>query len=471
MKNKSQLIDALSRVVDNSNVIVDKQDLVPYLEERRGRFVSEAVCVVLPNSTEQVVAIVKVCRKHQVSIVPQGGNTGLCGGSVSTKDSIILNLKRMNQIRNVDVESYTIEVEAGCILADIQLAASEHNRLFPLSLGAEGTCHIGGNLSTNAGGVNVLRYGNTRDLTLGLEVVLPDGRVLDQRKALRKDNTGYDLKNLFIGAEGTLGVITAAVLKLFPIPTHQATAILALDSIDKVVQLCAKSRVESSDFVSSFEVMSRACVKSAVTHIPGTRDPFEQGYPWYVLLELGDSTVDGVSSMVGEKILESALDEELIVDAVVATNTQQAQQMWHLRSAVTEAQRHEGRSIKNDVSIPISKIPEFVQKASPALKAQISGIRCFVYGHIGDGNLHFNVCQPEDMHPEEFYARWNEITDIINHFVYQLNGSFSAEHGIGLLKVREMQFYKSDVELNLMQAIKNSIDPDDLMNPGKLLPS
>lgn len=466
----ASLLDDLSAIIGRANVIVDPNDLAPFLEEPRKRLVSRARCAALPDSAKQVKAVVETCRKHSIPIVPQGGNTGLCGGSVSTTDGIIVNLKRMNRIRKLDAEAYTMEVESGCVLADLQAAALEQDRYFPLSLGAEGTCQIGGNLSTNAGGVNVLRYGNARDLALGLEVVLPDATIWTGLDALRKDNTGYDLKNLFIGAEGTLGIITAASLKLFPKPKHRSTAMLGLESVEKAVRLYARARGESSDFISSFELLSRTCVESALAHIPGCREPFGKPYPWYVLIELEDSTERGVAAGVSEAVLESAFEDSLIEDAVIASSSQQAKQMWHLRAAIVESQRHEGRSIKNDVSLPISEIAAFTQSASSAVCRHVPGIRCFVFGHIGDGNLHFNLCQPPDMDPDEFYARWEEITDLVNDHVLKLNGSFSAEHGIGLLKIRDMGSYKSPVELDLMRAIKTAIDPDDIMNPGKMLP-
>ncbi len=468
---KSALIDELSDIVGRSNIVTDDRELEPFLLERRERFVSRAICAVLPASTAEVASVVKACRSHQVSIVPQGGNTGLCGGAVSARGSIIVNLRRLNRIRRLDAEAYTVAVEAGCVLGDIQDAVRRENRYFPLSLGAEGSCQVGGNLSTNAGGVNVLRYGNARDLTLGVEVVLANGEVWDGMNALRKDNTGYDLRNLFVGAEGTLGIITAAVLKLFPVPAHRLTAIMALDSVDAAVRLHARARRETSDFISSFELISRISMESAVRHIPGVRDPFGQAYPWYVLAELGDSTESGISTAVGQSMLESAFADGLVLDAAVAANARQADEMWHLRSAVTEAQRHEGRSIKNDVSVPISSIAEFARTASGALEALMPGIRCFIYGHIGDGNLHFNLCQPPDMDGETFYARWNDLTDEVNRMVHLCGGSFSAEHGIGLMKVRDMKTYKSETELSMMRSIKAALDPHDMMNPGKLLPS
>lgn len=463
------ILSQLDQVVGRANVVVDAHVLEPYLEERRQKFVSRAICAVLPGSTAEVASIVQICRQRRISITPQGGNTGLCGGAVAD-GGIVVNLKRMNKIRGVDADAYTMELEAGCILADVQSAADECDRYFPLSLGAEGSCQIGGNLSTNAGGVNVLKYGNIRDLVLGLETVLPSGEIWHGLQALRKNNTGYDLKNLFIGAEGTLGIITAATLKLFPKPHHHATSLLALKSVQDVIDLFALARTETSDFVSSFELMSRTTLESAFKHIPGCRDLFDDLYEWYVLIELGDSTAEGISPAVSQSFLEQALESGFIEDAVIAQTVQQAEEMWRLRAAVTEAQIFEGRSIKNDVSVPISCIPEFIDIASSASLEQMPGVRCFIYGHIGDGNLHFNLCQPPAMDPDIFSEKWEDLTDVINEQVSHFGGSFSAEHGIGLLKVRDMQLHKSQTELNVMRAIKSALDPDNIMNPGKILP-
>ena len=468
--NLSPVTEDLAAVVGESRVIQDAERIAPFLEERRGNFRSQAHCVVLPGSTEEVSAVVAVCRNHRVPIIPQGGNTGLCGGAVSQANGVVVSLNGMNRIRNIDPVGYTMEAEAGCILANLQTAARESNLYLPLSLGAEGTCQIGGNLSTNAGGVNVLRYGNARDLTLGLELVLPNSEIWHGLNALRKNNTGYDLKNLFIGAEGTLGIITAAVLKLFPLPVHRSTALIALDSIENAVDLYAKSRRETSDAALSFELMSRLSLECAFNHFSECRDPFPEPYAWYVLMELGDSTRQGFSRELNHEFLESAIGEGLVLDAVFATNEKQVQDLWRLREAIVEAQKYEGRSIKNDISVPLSNIVEFINSATEEMQNMTPGVRCFVFGHIGDGNIHFNLSQPKDMDSEKFYGRWNNITAAINRIVIHFRGSFSAEHGIGILKTGEMASYKSSVELGLMRTIKSALDPDNIMNPGKVLP-
>ena len=460
----------LRHIVGESNVLIDKEKTASYLKERRGRFFSDTCCVIEPESTEQVSAIVNLCRNAGIPIVPQGGNTGVCGGAVSDTDTVIVNLRRMNRIQNVDATGYTIEADSGCVLSDLQSAALEKGLYLPLSLGAEGTCQIGGNLSTNAGGVNVLRYGNVRDLTLGIEVVLPNGEVWNGMNALRKNNTGYDLKNAFIGAEGTLGIITAAVLKLFPRPTHRATMIAAVENTETAVDLFARTRRETSDFASSFELMSRQCIESAMYHIPECRDFFKQPYEWYVLIELGDSTSDGISKNLAESFLSSMFDNGIILDAVIATNEKQAQQMWRMREAIVEAQNYEGKSIKNDVSVPLVNIARFIQTTIQRLETMIPGSRCFVYGHIGDGNIHFNLSQPLEADGDKFFKRWFEVTDVVHEIANELGGSFSAEHGIGLLKTRDMTKYKSLVELDLMRTLKSAFDPHNIMNPGKVLP-
>ena len=466
----SRLVRGIQGIVGEKHVLLDDETKSEFVMERRGRFSSEAMCVVLPGSVQEVSELVRYCCTNLLAIVPQGGNTGVCGGAVSTGDNIILNLKRLNRVRNVDATGYTVEVEAGCILANLQQAAKDKGLYLPLSLGAEGSCQIGGNLSTNAGGVNVLRYGNTRDLVLGVEVVLPDGEVWNGLNALRKNNTGYDLKNVFIGAEGTLGIITAAVLKLFPLPVHRATTLIALESVADAVDLFARTRRETSDFASSFELMSRVCVESAFRKIPECTDFFDQPYPWYILMELGDSTNEGISTQLNEKFLEQAFEDGIIRDAVLASSEKQAQEMWRLREAIVETQLYEGKSIKNDVSVPVNAIAPFVERIIETFEPLIPGVRLFIYGHIGDGNIHFNLSQPVDMNGDEFFARWDEVTDIVDKITDELNGSFSAEHGIGLLKTRQMMRYKSQVELGLMRSIKSALDPDNIMNPGKVIP-
>ncbi len=466
----SGLLRGLQEIVGESNVLLGDATTEEFLKERRGRFASETMGVVMPGTIEQVSKVVKFCRENALPIVPQGGNTGVCGGAVSQANTVIVNLKHLDRIRKVDPTGYSLEAEAGCILANLQDAAKAADLYLPLSLGAQGTCQIGGNLSTNAGGVNVLRYGNARDLVLGLEVVLPDGKVWNGLNALRKNNTGYDLKNLFIGAEGTLGIITAVVLKLFPLPIHRSTVLIAVESVDNAVELFSRTRKETSDFASSFELMSRVCVEAAIRNIPDCTDFFDRPYPWYVLMELGDSTHNGISQQLNESFLENAFEDGIIIDAVLATSEKQSQAMWRLREAIVEAQLYEGKSIKNDVSVPLPCITPFIERSITRLESLIPGIRSFAYGHIGDGNIHLNLSQPREMDGDEFFSRWHEVTDIVHEITDELDGSFSAEHGIGLLKLREMQRYKSPVELALMRSIKAAWDPDNIMNPGKVLP-
>ena len=469
--DQSRLLSGLERLVGASNVLAGGESTAEYLKERRGRFASQTLGVVMPSTIDQVSELINFCRQNSLPIVPQGGNTGVCGGAVSVKDSIIVNLARLNQIRKVDATGYTMEAEAGCILANLQVAAQAQDMYLPLSLGAEGSCQIGGNLSTNAGGVNVLRYGNTRDLVLGLEAVLPNGDVWNGLNTLRKNNTGYDLKNLFIGAEGTLGIVTAVVLKLFPMPVHRSTVLIAVESVDDAVELFSRTRRETSDFASSFELMSRVCVEAAFRNIPECADFFDRPYPWYVLMELGDSTREGISRQLNESFLETAFEDGIIIDAVLAASEKQSQQMWRLREAIVEAQLYEGKSIKNDVSVPLTCITPFIERSISTLESLIPGIRAFAYGHIGDGNIHLNLSQPRDMDGDAFFERWHEVTDIVHEITDELDGTFSAEHGIGLLKLREMTRYKSSVELEMMRSIKAAWDPDNIMNPGKVLPT
>ena len=469
--DQSRLLSGLERLVGASNVLAGGESTADYLKERRGRFASQTLGVVMPSTIDQVSELIKFCRQNSLPIVPQGGNTGVCGGAVSANDSIIVNLARLNQIRKVDATGYTMEAEAGCILANLQTAAQAQDMYLPLSLGAEGSCQIGGNLSTNAGGVNVLRYGNTRDLVLGLEAVLPNGDVWNGLNTLRKNNTGYDLKNLFIGAEGTLGIVTAVVLKLFPMPVHRSTVLIAVESVDDAVELFSRTRRETSDFASSFELMSRVCVEAAFRNIPECADFFDRPYPWYVLMELGDSTREGISRQLNESFLETAFEDGIIIDAVLAASEKQSQQMWRLREAIVEAQLYEGKSIKNDVSVPLTCITQFIERSISTLESLIPGIRAFAYGHIGDGNIHLNLSQPWDMDGDAFFERWHEVTDIVHEITDELDGTFSAEHGIGLLKLREMTRYKSSVELEMMRSIKAAWDPDNIMNPGKVLPA
>jgi len=399
--------------------------------------------------------VVALCAHEGVAIVPQGGNTGLSGGSVptGTRREVVLSLSRLNRVRALDPLNDTITVEAGCVLAAVQKAAAEADRLFPLSLAAEGSCQIGGNLSTNAGGINVLRYGNAREQALGLEVVLPDGRIWHGLRGLRKDNTGYDLKHLFLGAEGTLGVITAAVLRLYPRPTATATAWVAVESPRQAVELLAALRTHVGDRVSAFELVSRECLDAVIAHVPGTRDPLGAKHPWYVLAEFGDSGPTEALRALVERALQS--DE-----AVLAQSSEQSRQLWRIRESIPEAQF---TNVKHDVSVPVSKTPELIERAGAALRAAFPDARPYVFGHVGDGNLHYNVG------PETLLARRAEVNRIVYHAVAELGGSISAEHGLGQLKRDDIRHHKAPLEMELMRALKKALDPSGLMNPGKLL--
>jgi FAD/FMN-containing dehydrogenase len=467
----NHLIEALRKVVGDANVLTDAADTAPYFTDWRGRYQGTALAVVRPAATAEVAEVVRRCVAEGVAIVPQGGNTGLCGGATprGVGAEILVSLTRMNRIRAVDAANATITVEAGCILQQVQQAAEAAGRLFPLSLAAEGTATIGGNLSTNAGGVQVLRYGNARDLCLGLEVVLPDGRIWDGLRGLRKDNTGYDLKQLFIGAEGTLGLITAAVLKLYPRPRQVATAWTAVSDPTVAVELLARLRDRLGDRVTAFELIGRHGLDLVLKHIPDSREPLAGRPEWQVLIELSEASADGGLTGMLEGFLVDAADAGLITDAAIAQSEAQAQAMWGLRENMSEAERIEGLSIKHDVSLPVSRIAEFVARADTALTQAFPGVRIVCFGHLGDGNLHYNPSQPERGDNDAFIAVGSRVNRIVYDIVSDLGGSISAEHGLGQLKRNEIKHYKSDVELELMRAVKQAIDPRGLMNPGKVV--
>jgi D-lactate dehydrogenase (cytochrome) len=463
------LTDTLAAIVGAGNVLTEAADLAPYLTEERGLYHGQALAAVRPGSTAEVAEIVKACAAANVAIVPQGGNTGLCGGGVPTGGAVVVSTARLNRIRDVDPVDFTLTAEAGCVLANIQDAAAEAGCLFPLSLAAEGSCRIGGNLSTNAGGVGVLRYGNTRDLVLGIEVVLPDGQIWDGLTALRKDNTGYDLKHLFIGAEGTLGIITACVLKLFPAPKEMATALVAIDGPQAALAILAAARRASGDAVTACEMVPRIGLELALKHVPGVRDPFEQAYPWYLLVELSSSRPGGLREAL-ESVLAEALESGGALDAVLAESGDQRQALWKIRESIPEAQKKEGGSIKHDVAVATSKVPAMITACTRAVEAELPGVRVVAFGHVGDGNIHFNLSQPATADKAWFLAQWERMNRIVHDIVAEMGGSVSAEHGIGMLKRHEMARYKVKVALDLMGRIKSAIDPDGRMNPGKILP-
>jgi len=472
------LLDRLARIVGGKYIITGGDKLRPYTAELRGRYASACRAVVLPGDVEQVAETVKCCAAAGTSIVPQGGNTGAMGGAVSRDSQIILNLARLNRVLGVDAVNYTMRVEAGCILANVQAAAAAAGRFFPLSLGAQGSCHIGGNLATNAGGINVLRYGNTRDLVLGVQAVLADGRIWDGMNALRKNNTGYDLKNLLIGSEGTLGIITAATLKLFPAPRRRVVAVAGMASPDAALELLGRLRDASSDRLSTFELMANIAVQSAAKHIAGQSDPLGGEHEWYALI-VADSTVDDGDGGGGngglrremEEGLARALEDGVLQDAVIAENETQAQKLILLRENIVEAQQFVGGSIKHDVSVPVAQVPEFIRRTHAAIIDAMPRARPYPYGHMGDGNIHFNIAPPPGMDAEKFLAQWRPLNRIVHEIAHQLGGSFSAEHGIGITKLEEMSRYKDAVELEMLRQIKRALDPHNILNPGKVLPA
>ncbi|MDG2032942.1 MAG: FAD-binding oxidoreductase [Rhodospirillales bacterium] len=460
-------MDALWTTLPKNAILTQPEDLAPYLKEERGLMESDCEVVVRPANTEDIAKAVAVCAEHGVSVVPLGGNTGLVGGGVAS-GGIILSLERLNKIIGVDALNHTMTVEAGCVLANIQTAAQDAGCLFPLSLGAEGSCQIGGNLATNAGGVNVLRYGNTRELVLGIEAVLPDGRIYDGLNALRKDNTGYDLKQLFIGAEGTLGIITKAVLKLYPAPRSSVTVMAALPRLDGVLTLFDRVRAACGDRLTAFELVPRLGLELGIAHVPGVDDPFADSHPHYTLIELTSPREgDNLRSDI-ETVLEHALEGEVITDAVIAESEAQVHQLWRIREELPSAQSREGGSIKHDVSVPVSSAIEFIEKASQAVEAEIPGIRVCAFGHIGDGNIHYNLTQPPEMDKRAFLDNWECLNRIVHDIVVDMNGSISAEHGIGLLKKMELDHYSPSVKLDVLRQIKRAIDPNNIMNPGKI---
>ena len=476
----TQLIERLRGIVGDAALVTDPQDLVPYATDWRKRYFGRPLAVVKPASTGEVAAVVKLCAETRTSIVPQGGNTSLCGGATPLGEEdagrfgpggaqIVIKLTRMNRVRAVDAVNNTITVEAGCVLANLQQAAADADRLFPLSLAAEGSCEIGGNLSTNAGGTAVLRYGNARDLVLGLEVVLPDGQVWDGLRGLRKDNTGYDLKQLFVGAEGTLGIITAAVLKLYPRPRARATALVALASPAAALKLLSHMQGACGDRLTGFELMSALCLSLVAKHFRGTRLPFPLTHAQYVLLELSDTSSAENLDAALEGALGKASDSGLVLDAVVAASEAQAEALWALRENIPEAQVQEGKQIKHDISVPISRIAEYIADADAELQRAFPGVRLVTFGHLGDGNLHYNIAPPADVDEEAFMARASEVSRVVHDCAARLGGSISAEHGLGQYKRGEILRYKSPLEMELMRRIKAALDPQGIMNPGKVL--
>jgi FAD/FMN-containing dehydrogenase len=467
----NDFLDKCRALIGANYVLTEPADTAAYLTDWRKRFTGKALAVVKPGSTDEVAAIVRLCNEFRVPIVPQGGNTGLVLGSVPDESgkAIVLSLTRMNRIRAVDTINNTMTLEAGCILETAQNAAADAGRLFPLSLAAEGSCTIGGNLSTNAGGTGVLRYGNTRELCLGLEVVTAQGQVWSGLSGLRKDNTGYDLRDLFIGAEGTLGIITAAVLKLFPQPVAQLTALAAMQTPDDALKLLSLAQAKCGATLTGFELMSDFCLQLVAKHFPQMRIPFQQNYPQFVLLELSDSESEDHANTMLESVITDALEQSIIQDAVVASSIAQSKALWNLREHIPLAQAEEGKNIKHDISVTISRIGDFIRATDVQLHTSFPGCRLVTFGHLGDGNLHYNVSPPENGSHDEFIAQQDAVNRVVHDSVHHFGGSISAEHGLGALKRDEIRRYKSDVEIGLMQVVKHALDPQGLMNPGKVI--
>jgi FAD/FMN-containing dehydrogenase len=465
----ADLVTRFARIVGPAHALTDPDQQLPYLREWRDMYQGRASVVLRPSSTEEVSQVLALANEHGIPVVPQAGNTGLVGAQIPMRGEVVLSVSRLKRVRAIDPEGFTMTVEAGLTLAETQAAADAANRLFPLSLPSEGTCQIGGNLGTNAGGVGVLAYGNARQLVLGLEVVLADGRVWNGLTALKKDNTGYDLKDLFIGSEGTLGVITAAVLKLFPKPAEKATAFAALPDLVSARSLFGLAQETCGTSLTAFELMSRIVVETITKHAAGTRDPFATAHPWYVLLETSGLKPDGAAERLLTETLEAASERGLVTDAVIASSLSQARDFWRLRESYSEAQKPLGANVKNDVSVPVAAIPEFIARADAAVERICPGVRPLPISHFGDGNIHYNVAQPPGMAREAYMARWDNIVHAVHEVVLDLGGSISAEHGIGIMKRAELAQVKGDVAMDLMRKIKAAFDPKGILNPGKVL--
>lgn len=465
-------LQALAAIVGAPHVLSEKEDVAAYFTDWRRVFPGSGIGVVRPANTEEVSRVVALCAAQGVAIVPQAGNTSLCGGSVpraagSTRQpELVVSVARLNRIREIDALNDTMTVEAGCVLQAIQQAADAEGRLFPLSLAAEGSCQIGGNLSTNAGGVGVLRYGNARELVLGLEVVLPDGRIWHGLKALRKDNTGYDLKHLFMGAEGTLGIITAAVLKLFPKPSASATAWIAVESPQRAVELLAALRGLMGDRLTAFELISRVCLATVIRYKPATRDPLPEPHAWYVLAEFTDGGTQEALSGRAESALMECSERGVLIDVALAQSEAQAQALWTIRETLPEAQF---TNVKHDVSVPVSSIPRMIDEGMAELRAAFPGCVGYIFGHIGDGNLHYNIGMADEAGTRALIGQLKAVNEVVYAVVARLNGSISAEHGVGQLKREAIKPRKPALELELMQRVKDALDPQGIMNPGKVL--
>ena len=470
------LLDELIQLLGNGAVLTSTADLAGYTEDWRGRYRGPALCVALPSSTEQVAAVVRACVAHGRPVLPQGGNTSLCGGAVPASvgvPPVIVNLSRMRRVRRVDPANNSMEVEAGCVLANVQQAAIEVDRLYPVSLGAEGSCQIGGNIATNAGGTGVLRYGNTRDNVLGLEVVLPDGRIWEGLYTLRKNNTGLDLKHLFIGSEGTMGIVTAATLKLHPLPSAHAVAWLAPVSPAAALDLLGRLQSAAGASLSAFEMIDANQLRMVLEQLPNRRNPLSEIHPWHVLVELSDTGAEATLDVALQQVLEQASTDGLLLDAVLAASGAQRAAMWEIRHSVSEANKKAGVGLTTDSAVPVSAVPEFIERATAAVRAIVPGLPVVIVAHLGDGNVHFI--------PFFSFAEWEALADreamgqrirhAVNDVAHSLHGTFSAEHGVGRTLLAEMAHYKPPVELAMMRLVKQAFDPQQLFNPGRLLPA
>ncbi|MBS0532994.1 MAG: FAD-binding oxidoreductase [Proteobacteria bacterium] len=462
------LLSRFAAIVGDKYAVTDPNDLAPHLIEGRGLYHGRSAMMLKPGSTAEVAAILKLANETRTAIVPQGGNTGLVGGQIPFDGELILSLTRLDKIREIDVRSNTMTCEAGVVLQKAQDAAAANDRLFPLSLGSEGSCTIGGNLSSNAGGTGALAYGIARELMVGVEVVLADGRIMNLLRKLKKDNTGYDLRHLFVGAEGTLGVITAAVVKLFPRPRSVETAFLGVPSPEAAVKLLNLAQSQIAGTVTGFELIIREIVEFALKHGHNVRDPLASKHPWYVLMEVSSQQAEGLRDNL-EEFLGSAIEQDLVTDATLAANLDQAKAFWHMRHTLTEVQKPEGGSIKHDVSVPVAEVPAFLAEASDAVTKLIPGSRPVPFGHLGDGNIHYNVSQPVGADKADFLARWGDVNAVVDKIVLKHNGSISAEHGIGRLKRDTLPKVKDPVALALMRDFKRVLDPNGILNPGKVL--
>ena len=464
---------AFESIVGRDNCITNPETLNAYLKDWRGKHIGSTPIVLLPKSSKEISEIIKICFENNIAVIPQGGNTSLCGANIpnSTKNriEIVINSSKMNQILEFDIHNQTLIAQSGCVLSNIQNKAEEHGLLFPLSMGAEGTCQIGGNLSTNAGGVNVLKYGMSRELVMGLEVVLPDGSIFSDLKGLRKDNTGYDLKQLFIGAEGTLGFITAVCLKLFSLPKGFTTALVAVENPYKAIDLLKDAKTTFGENLSAFELMNKTSIETVEKQMANYRIPLDSSYPWQILIEMGNLNAQTSEDDRMVKFLNNELENDNILDAVIANSGQERTDFWSVRHAIPTSKKLTGPGVNNDVSVPISKIPELINQSADKLKQYLGESALFIYGHVGDGNLHITKNKPVTMDIEKFESKIDDWTRVVNEAAVKLEGSYSGEHGIGLVLKEDFMYFSDPIKIQLMETIKRSIDPKNIMNPNKII--